>query len=136
MWQQRALWSSSACPLWPPQWESGQTAREQGKCTFKVLVSTRGRCFKAGCENYLFFLNDVDAGLDVGEGVHGGEDGLPLILLVEFASRSAALGEGRGVHEAPQVEIFLKVCHSVFHFIVVEEWLHKSDLDVSLDGRK
>lgn len=82
---------------------------------------------------YLLFLDDVDASLDVGEGMHGGEDGLPLVLLVEFTPRPSALGEGRGVHEAPQVEVLLKVCHTVFHLIVVKEGLHVSDLDICLE---
>lgn len=65
--------------------------------------------------------------------MHGGEDGLPLVLLVELASRPSALGEGRGVHEAPQVEVLLKVCQTILHLIVVKEWLHESDLDISLE---
>ncbi len=64
--------------------------------------------------------------------MHGGEDGLPLVLLVEFASRPPALGEGRGVHEAPQVEVLLKVCQPVFHLVVIKEGLHESDLDICL----
>lgn len=59
---------------------------------------------------YLLFLDDVDTSLDVRKGMHGGEDGLPLVLLVELTSRPSALGEGCGVHKAPQVEVLLKVC--------------------------
>lgn len=81
----------------------------------------------------LLFLDDVDASLDVREGVHGGEDGLPLVLLVELAARPSALGEGCGVHEAPQVEVLLKVRQAVFHLIVIKEGLHISDLDVCLE---
>ncbi len=81
---------------------------------------------------YLLFLDDIDAGLDIGEGMHGGEDGLPLVLLVEFTPRPSALGEGRCVHEAPQVEVFLKVGQPVFHLIVIKERFHVSDLDISL----
>lgn len=84
------------------------------------------------CTHFLF-LDDVDASLDVGEGVHGGEDRLPLVLLVEFPSRPSAFGEGRGVHEAPQIEVLLKVCQSVFHLIVIKEGLHICDLDVCLE---
>lgn len=65
--------------------------------------------------------------------MHGGEDGLPLVLLVEFPPRPPALGEGRGVHEAPQVEVLLKVCQPVFHLIVIEKGLHISDLDICLE---
>lgn len=86
----------------------------------------------AACCTHLLFLDDVDASLDVGEGVHGGENGLPLVLLVEFAPRPPALGEGRGVHEAPQVEVLLKVGQPVFHLVVVKVRLHVSDLDVGL----
>lgn len=81
----------------------------------------------------LFLLDDIDASLHVGKGVQGGEDGLPLVLLIEFTSRPSALGKRRGVHEAPQVEVLLEVCESVFHFIVIKVRLHVSDLDVSLE---
>lgn len=81
---------------------------------------------------YLLLLDDVNASLDIGEGVHGGEDGLPLVLLLKFTPRTSAFGEGCGVHEAPQVEILLKVCQPVFHLIVVKVGLHVSNLDVSL----
>lgn len=81
----------------------------------------------------LFFLDDVDPSLHVGEGMHGGEDGFPLVLLVEFTSWTSALGKGGGVHEAPQVEVLLEVCEPVFHFIVIKIRLHVSDLDVSLE---
>lgn len=81
----------------------------------------------------LLFLDDVDASLDVREGVHGGEDGLPLVLLVELAARPPAFGEGRGVHEAPQVEVLLEVCQAVFHLVVVKVGLHESDLDIRLE---
>lgn len=80
----------------------------------------------------LLLLHDVDAGLDVGEGVHGGEDGLPLVLLAQLATRPPALGEGRGVHEAPQVEVLLKVGQAVLHLVVVEVGLYEGDLDVRL----
>lgn len=82
---------------------------------------------------YLLFLDDVDASLDVGEGMQGGEDGLSLVLLVEFPPRPSALGEGSGVHETPQVEVLLKVCQPVFHLIVIEVGLHIGDLDICLE---
>ena len=31
---------------------------------------------------YLLLLGDTDPGLDVGEGVHGGQDGVPPVLLM------------------------------------------------------
>lgn len=64
--------------------------------------------------------------------MHGGEDGLPLVLLAELAARPPAFGEGRGVHEAPQIEVLLEVRQAVFHLVVVEEGLHVSDLDIRL----
>ena len=88
--------------------------------------------FKVTTCSHLLFLDDIDASLDVGEGMHGGEDGLPLVLLVEFTPGAPALGEWRGVHETPQVEVLLKVCHPVFHLVVIEEGLHVGDLDVCL----
>lgn len=84
---------------------------------------------------YLLLLDDVDASLDVGEGVHGGEDGLPLVLLAQLAARPPALCEGRGVHETPQVEVLLKVGQAVLHLVVVKVGLHKGDLDVRLTRR-
>lgn len=81
---------------------------------------------------YLLFLDDVDAGLDVREGVHGGEDGFPFVLLAELAPRPAALRERGGVHEAAQVEVLLKICQAVFHLVVIEVRLHISNLDIRL----
>lgn len=65
--------------------------------------------------------------------MHGGEDGFPLVLLVEFPPWPPALCEGRGVHEAPQVEVLLEVSQPVFHLVVIKEGLHKSDLDICLE---
>lgn len=64
--------------------------------------------------------------------MHGGEDGLPLVLLAQLAARPPALCEGRGVHETPQVEVLLKVGQAVLHLVVVKVGLHKGDLDVRL----
>lgn len=64
--------------------------------------------------------------------MHSGEDRLPLVLLVELTSWTPALGKRSGVHEAPQVEVLLKVCESIFHFIIIKVRLHIGDLDVSL----
>lgn len=77
-------------------------------------------------------MDDVDASLDVREGVHGGEDGLPLVLLAQLAARPPALGERCRVHEAPQVKVLLKVSEAVFHLVVIKVGLHKGDLDVGL----
>lgn len=65
--------------------------------------------------------------------MHCGEDGLPLVLLIELAARPPALGEWRGVHEAPQVEVLLEVGQAVFHLVVVKVGLHEGDLDIRLE---
>jgi len=77
-------------------------------------------------------VNDVDACLDVGEGVRGGQDGLALELLVEVAVRAAVQCEGRAVHEAPQVVVLVEVGDALLHLVRVEEWLHIRDLDEGL----
>lgn len=64
--------------------------------------------------------------------MHGGEDGLSLVLFIEVTTWSSAFGEGCGVHEAPQVEVLFKVCQSVFHLIIIKVGLHISDLDICL----
>lgn len=130
MWRLPALLSSFACPLWLLQWESGRTRCETLNVVIKDLGNnkTMHHVFYA-C---LFFLDDIDPSLHIGEGVYGGEDCLPLVLLVEFTSWTSALGKGSGVHEAPQVEVLLEVCESVFHFIIIKVRLHVGDLDVSL----
>lgn len=65
-----------------------------------------------------------------------GEDGLPLVLLVQFSSRPTALCERGGVHEPAQVEVLLKVGHAIFHLIVVKVRLHKCDLNICLVPEK
>lgn len=130
MWRSPAPLSSFACPLWPLQWESGRTRCKTLNVVIKDLCDNQ--TLRHAVDACLFFLDDVDPSLHVGEGVHGGEDRLPLVLLVEFTSWTSALGKGRGVHEAPQVEVLLEVCESVFHFIIIKVRLHVGDLDVSL----
>lgn len=86
--------------------------------------------------HYLLFLADSDPGLDVGEGVHGGEHGVPAMLFVQLSPGPPLQGEGGGVHEPPEVEVLLEVGHPVFHLILIEVRLHKSDLYVGLrEGR-
>lgn len=85
-----------------------------------------GRC------HYLLLLNDIDPCLDVGEGMHGGQDGFPLVLLIEFPPRPPTFCEWRSVHEAAKVEVLLKVGEAVFHLIVIKERLHKGNLYVCL----
>lgn len=66
--------------------------------------------------------------------MHGGQDGLPLVLLAELAARPPTARERRGEHETPQVEVLLEVGQPVFHLVVVEVGLHVRDLDVRLRG--
>ena len=87
---------------------------------------------KHGPPPYLLLVYDVDAGLDVGEGVRGGKDGLPFELLVEVAVGAAIQREGCAVDKAPQVVVLVEVGDAVLHLICVEEGLHVRDLDVSL----
>lgn len=82
--------------------------------------------------HYLLFLADSDPGLDVGEGMHGGEHRVPAMLLVQLSPGPPLQGEGGGVHEPPKVEILLEVGHPVFHLILIKVRLHKSDLYVGL----
>lgn len=86
--------------------------------------------------HYLFLLDDADPGLDVGEGVHGGEDGVPPVLLVQLSPGPPLQGERGGVHEPSQIEILLKVCYPVFHLILIKVGLHESDLYVGLRGKR
>lgn len=81
---------------------------------------------------HLLFVDDVDARLDVGEGVRGGEDGLPLELLVQVAVRPPVQRERRAVDEAAQVVVLVKVRDAVLHLVRVEVRLHVGDLDVGL----
>lgn len=98
--------------------------------------SSRKWPFPTGGAHYLLFLADSDPGLDVGEGVHGGEHGVSAVLLMKLAPGSPLQGEGGGVHEPPEVEILLEVGHPVFHLIFIKVRLHKSDLNVGLgEGR-
>lgn len=81
---------------------------------------------------HLLFVDDVDARLDVGEGVRGGEDGLPLELLVQVAVRPPVQRERRAVDEAAQVVVLVKVRDAVLHLVRVEVRLHVGNLDEGL----
>lgn len=65
-----------------------------------------------------------------------GEDGLPFVLLVQLSSRPSTLGKRGGVHEPAQVEVLLKVGHTVFHLVVVKIRLHVRDLNICLVPKK
>lgn len=82
--------------------------------------------------NYLFFLDDIYSSFDVGESMHCGQNGVPLVLLTKFSSRAPIHGERRSVHEATEVEVLFKVSYPVFHLIFIKIWLHKSNLYVCL----
>ena len=56
-----------------------------------------------------------------------------LYCSLQLPARPPALGEGRGEHEAPQVEVLLEVGQPVLHLVVVEVGLHVRDLDVRLE---
>lgn len=83
--------------------------------------------------HYLLLLDDADPGLDVGEGMHGGEHRVPAVLFVQLSPRPPLQGEWGGVHEPAKVEILLEVGHPVFHLILIKIRLHKSDLYVGLE---
>lgn len=80
-------------------------------------------------------MDDVDARLDVREGVGGGEDGLALVLLVQVPVRPPVQREGGAVDEAPEVVVLVKVSDAVLHFVGVEVRLHVGDLDEGLRNR-
>lgn len=82
-------------------------------------------------------MDDVDARLDVREGVGGGEDGLALVLLVQVPVRPPVQREGGAVDEAAEVVVLVKVSDAVLHLVGVEVRLHVRDLDEGLDeGRE
>lgn len=83
---------------------------------------------------HLLLVDDVDARLDVGEGVGGGEDGLALVLLVQVPVRPPVQREGGAVDEAPQVVVLVEVSDAVLHFVGVEVRLHVGDLDEGLQA--
>lgn len=81
---------------------------------------------------HLLLVDNVDARLDVGEGVRGGEDGLPLKLLVQVAVCPSVQRERRAVDEAAQVVVLVKICDAVLHLVRVKVGLHVRNLDESL----
>lgn len=80
-------------------------------------------------------LNDIDSSFDVGESMHCGQNGLPLILLTQFSSWPSIPSERGGIHKSSEVEVFLKMGHSVFHLIVIKIGFHKGNLYVGLERR-
>lgn len=82
-------------------------------------------------------MDDIDPSFDVGESVHCGQDGVPLVLLTKFSSGAPIHSERSSVHEPTDVEVLFKVGNSVLHLILIKIGLHKSNLYVSLrkEGR-
>lgn len=68
--------------------------------------------------------------------MHGGQDGVPAVLLLQLPPRSPLQGEGGGVHEPSQIEILLKVGYPVLHLILIKVRLHKGDLYVGLRANR
>lgn len=77
-------------------------------------------------------MNDVYPGFDVRESVGRRQDRFTLELLVQLPVSAAVQREGRAVHEAPQVVVFVKVSYPVLHLVRVKVRLHVGDLDVGL----
>lgn len=79
-------------------------------------------------------MDDVDARLDVREGVGGGEEGLAFVLLMQVAMRPPVQREGGAVDETAEVVVLVEVGDAVLHFVGVEVRLHVRDLDERLRG--
>lgn len=73
-------------------------------------------------------MDDIDAGLDVGEGVGGSEDGLAFVLLMQVAVGPTVQRERCTVHECAQVIVLVKVCDALLQLVSVKERLHICDL--------
>lgn len=85
---------------------------------------------------YLLFVDDVDAGLDVGERVRGSKDGFPFKLFMQVTMSSSIECEWCAVDKAPQVVVLIKICDAVLHFISVKVRLNIRDLNKGLDQGK
>lgn len=81
-------------------------------------------------------MDDVDAGLDVGESVGGSEDGLSFKLFMQVTVSSSIECEWRAVDEAAQVVVLIEVSDAVLHFISVKIWFNICDLNKGLCQRK
>lgn len=81
-------------------------------------------------------MDDVDACLDVGEGVGSGEDGFAFILFVKVPVRPPIKSERSAVDETSQVVVLVEVSDAVLHLVRVEVRLHVRDLDESLQKEK
>lgn len=83
---------------------------------------------------HLLLVDDVDARLDVREGVGGGEDGLAFVLLMQVAVCPSVQREGGAVDETSEVVVLVEVSDAVLHFVGVEVRLHVRDLDERLQA--
>lgn len=77
-------------------------------------------------------MDDVDARLDVREGVRRCQDGFAFVLLVQVAVSAAVQSEGGAVHEGTQVVVLVKVGDSFLQLVGVEVGLDVGDLEVGL----
>lgn len=85
-------------------------------------------------DTHLFLVDDVDARLDVREGVRRRQDAFAFVLFVQVAVGSAVQCEGSTVHEGTQVVVLVKVGDSLLELVRVEEWFNVGDLEVGLKG--
>lgn len=88
--------------------------------------------FKFRRRTHLLFVNDVDAGLDVREGMGGGEDGLAFELFMQVPVCPPIQSERGAVDKTAQVVVLVEVSDAVLHLICIKVWLHICDLDEGL----
>ena len=81
-------------------------------------------------------MDDVDACLDVREGVGGGEDGLAFKLFVQVPVGPPVQSKGRAVDETSQVVVLVEVGDAVLHLVGVKVGLHVRDLDECLQRER
>lgn len=81
---------------------------------------------------HLLLVHNVDASLDVREGMRRRQSGFALVLIVQVTVGSAVQGEGRTVHEGTQVVVLVKVGDSFLQLVCVKVRLDVGDLEVGL----
>lgn len=77
-------------------------------------------------------MENIDACLDVREGMRGCQDGFAFVLLIQVTVGSAIQSEGSTVHEGTQIVVLIKVRDSFLQLVCVEEGLNIGDLEVCL----
>lgn len=80
----------------------------------------------------LLLVDNVDASLDVWEGMRRGKDSFAFVLLVQLAMCTAVQGEGSTIHEGTQIVVLVEVGDAFFQFISVKVRLDIGDLKVGL----